>query len=134
MQEGIESVQKTITITDFVCFKNKFTFYDKCGRLDKVKCARVECLTRGTPANTRTVGWFSFRRNTTSGMSLREKYLHQGLGDFFLPVIDTFLHILLIETISVQLVLEQLSMCVSKQQTNKQTTVKPPKYEHFLNT
>ena len=120
MQEGLESVQKTITITDFVCFKNKFTFYDKSGRLDNSKCVRLECLKHGTSDNSRTVGWFSFRRNTTSGMSLREKFVHHGLRDLFSPVVDTFLHLLLVETTSIQLVLEQLSMSVSKQ-TNKQT-------------
>ena len=110
----------------FVCFKNKFTFYDKSGRLDNSKCVRLECLKHGTSDNSRTVGWFSFRRNTTSGMSLREKFVHHGLRDLFSPVVDTFLHLLLVETTSIQLVLEQLSMSVSKQtnkQTNKQTTI-----------
>ncbi|KAI6646197.1 BRISC complex subunit Abro1 [Oopsacas minuta] len=112
-QEEYESIQKTITITDFICFKNKFTFYDKCGRLDTSKCARVECLTSGTVAHSRTVGWFSFRRNTTSGMSIREKFIHQDLKNLFTPAIDTFLHLLLIETLSNQLVLEQLSLSVN---------------------
>lgn len=70
--------EKRLYVESFVCFSERFKFYDHYGR---PHVERMNVLLR--EGVKRVVGWFSYRRNTSHRLSMREKVVHRRLTECF---------------------------------------------------
>ncbi|CAI8041432.1 BRISC complex subunit Abraxas 2 [Geodia barretti] len=66
--------EKKLYVESFVCFPERFKFYDHYGRphTERIKALLGDDMKR-------VIGWFSCRRNSTNRPSMREKVVHRRL-------------------------------------------------------
>ncbi|XP_031549699.1 BRISC complex subunit Abraxas 2-like [Actinia tenebrosa] len=68
------SFERIATIQGFIPRERAFSFYDSVGSIDKKK---IEILLGKNKEN--VIGWYRYRRNTQSFVSMRERHVHHNL-------------------------------------------------------